>query len=1045
MSLLRNVAQQTLILTFVSLAAWAPAHGQQKGEGSGSVSGSSAIQGKVIAQYTGDALTEALVTLRETGAKTTTNRGGTFRFSGLQAGTYTVEITYLGYNDESIAVETMAGEVSSLAVTLNLTVYDAIDVVGTRGSQITSLNKQRAADNTINVIASDLAGKFPDATAAEALRRVPGVSFQRAERGGEGEFISIRGLDAGLNNVKINGMNSAAAQIGDRRVPLNVFQADAIAEIVVNKTLLPYHDGEGIGGAVELRTRSPLDLGDQVRVSLEGRDAALTDSTGSRVSVSASNVFGAEKNFGVFVSAGFRQRPLRTFQFDVLGDHLPVVLPLDANGDPIEDFSDLPADIAFSETDPFAIEDMRVNVFDDDRENTSVAAAFEWRPTDHTILSLNGTLNVQEILNTRSTVSFNQSDRYTDEDANGNLVSPDGRFFFRGSGPDLLVRGEVEDRKSTNGTLVFEGNTIVNDWTIKYTLGLARGKEEFPLSTEINFLLEDVDDLEGFVTPQGPTGHSYIGFDTTTNPNVPIPLLTALGYAALTNPSMLPIDSLDIFNRSIEEDRQSIGLDLDYDVGSKVLNKVRFGVKHDRLDRRSLDVDLFDDDDIFPDGTFGGGGGFMLSDTDLLSGDLIGFGGIDNPIPALPALLGFDREAVQAFGRNLVASLNGEIDGVNLDREAEENISAAYSMVKLDLTDRWQFLGGVRIERTETTVTPFQDIDLEFDDDSTLDPRTSADDLRVFRKGAPETSSDTHVLPRFLFNYRHSDSLIFRTGVFTALARPQFSALGATQEIDYSEEDSALSIELGNPEIEPAYSINFDIGIEYYSDQIGVLSANVFYKDIDNFLYDGEFSDFSMDSVAGLSLNQISGLEGIDIAAVDDISVSRPQDGNSAEVMGIELNYAQQFRSLPGAWNGLGVIANVTWQETEANVEVSDGFVRQVPFFNAPDQTGTLALTYSKHGIDGALSYSFQGEQIDSLEFYQVDEYEQPYKAVDLSLDYSLPWKGGEALTLYLRAVDLTNSGTRPINHETRGTSRRLLDDIEFIGRQVVLGIRGKL
>ena len=47
------------------------------------------------------------------------------------------------------------------------------------GASSAALNQQRAADNISNVVSGDLRGNFPDNTAAEGLRRLPGITFQR--------------------------------------------------------------------------------------------------------------------------------------------------------------------------------------------------------------------------------------------------------------------------------------------------------------------------------------------------------------------------------------------------------------------------------------------------------------------------------------------------------------------------------------------------------------------------------------------------------------------------------------------------------------------------------------------------------------------------------------------------------------------------------------------------------------------------------------------------------------------------------------------------
>ena len=185
---------------------------------------------------------------------------------------------------------------------------DTVTVV-VKSLQASSLNQQRTAANLSNVVSADQAGRFPDTNAAEALQRVPGIAINREEKGGEGRYISIRGLDSGLNNFKLNGINVAQTDTDTRRIPLDVVQADALSKIVVNKTLLPDMDGDGIGGSVELETGSAFDLNERlIRFNLEGNYNDFAEDLGGKVSATYGDTFGAEDQFGLLISGTYNKR-----------------------------------------------------------------------------------------------------------------------------------------------------------------------------------------------------------------------------------------------------------------------------------------------------------------------------------------------------------------------------------------------------------------------------------------------------------------------------------------------------------------------------------------------------------------------------------------------------------------------------------------------------------------------------------------------------------------------------------------------------------------
>src|SRR5688572_4519571 len=76
-------------------------------------------------------------------------------------------------------------------------VLPEVTVVGQAASMDSALDVQQMADNIVSVVHADGIGQLPDANAAEALQRIPGVSLERDQ--GEGRYIRIRGLGPDLN------------------------------------------------------------------------------------------------------------------------------------------------------------------------------------------------------------------------------------------------------------------------------------------------------------------------------------------------------------------------------------------------------------------------------------------------------------------------------------------------------------------------------------------------------------------------------------------------------------------------------------------------------------------------------------------------------------------------------------------------------------------------------------------------------------------------------------------------------------------------------
>ncbi|HEX7718625.1 MAG TPA: carboxypeptidase regulatory-like domain-containing protein, partial [Woeseiaceae bacterium] len=270
------------------------------GEPVAAQSDSASINGRVVNPASRSGMSGVRVRLVETGATTSTSNDGSFRFGSVPAGSYALELSYIGMDTEVEQVTVAAGQRLDQEFSFGPATMDEVVVTGIRGAQAAALNEQRNNDNISNVISADQLGRFPDRNIAEAMRRVPGVSIEREEKAGDGRYVSIRGLDSGLNNFKLNGMNVAQQEEDNRRIPLDVIQVEAVSMITVNKTLLPDHDGDGIGGAVEMTSATAFDFDrHHVDITAEGFYNDFRGDLGSKLAGTYSTVFGRDDRWGI--------------------------------------------------------------------------------------------------------------------------------------------------------------------------------------------------------------------------------------------------------------------------------------------------------------------------------------------------------------------------------------------------------------------------------------------------------------------------------------------------------------------------------------------------------------------------------------------------------------------------------------------------------------------------------------------------------------------------------------------------------------------------
>lgn len=150
---------------------------------------------------------------------------------------------------------------------------DEVVVTGIRQSLKNALDEKRSAKNIIDGINAEDIGKSSDANIADALARITGVSIERSE--GEGSTVTVRGIDANLNNVTLNGVTLSNAAGADslagggqagQAVDFSAFSSDLLERIEIAKTASADQNEGSLGGAIRLSTFKPLNSRENRRI-----------------------------------------------------------------------------------------------------------------------------------------------------------------------------------------------------------------------------------------------------------------------------------------------------------------------------------------------------------------------------------------------------------------------------------------------------------------------------------------------------------------------------------------------------------------------------------------------------------------------------------------------------------------------------------------------------------------------------------------------------------------------------------------------------------
>jgi TonB-dependent receptor len=219
----------------------------------GTTTGNGIVSG-TVKDTAGAVLQGAQITLQPTAITVASDAQGDFVIPNLVPGTYTVTISYVGFNNSVSTVEVKAGQTTPLNATMtigssNQQVLVNADLVG----DALAINEQRTSANILNVETDTQIQSLPNANVADATGRLPGVTLQRNE--GEGQYVQIRGTEPRLSNTTIDGVVVPGPDPQVRQVDLDTIPAGIVGAIAINKTLSANQDGDAIGGSVDLRIK----------------------------------------------------------------------------------------------------------------------------------------------------------------------------------------------------------------------------------------------------------------------------------------------------------------------------------------------------------------------------------------------------------------------------------------------------------------------------------------------------------------------------------------------------------------------------------------------------------------------------------------------------------------------------------------------------------------------------------------------------------------------------------------------------------------------
>lgn len=415
-----------------------------------------------VKDATGMTLPGAVLKLDRFNRYTVSDNNGYFEFLNVPAGSYRVEVEYLGYEPAVLEATVTAGGNAVVDFVLQEGAQEigAVVVMGDQArGQVKALNQQKTNVNVSNVISADQIGRFPDSNIGDALKRVPGIAMQNDQ--GEARNIVVRGLASELNSVTLNGNRIPSAEGDNRKVQMDVIPSDMIQTIEVNKTLTPDMDADAIGGSVDLVTRAAAG-GQRISLTLlGGYNPIRTGATGSGSFVYGNRFF--NDRLGVVLSASYMNK-------DYGSDNIEAVWAQDDEGN-------------------VYVEEMDIRKYDVQRIRRSATLNIDWKIDSRNTIAADLMYNWRDDREARYRTQFKDIEPVYDGSA---ITGYEGTVVRE-------TKGGIDDRRNRTRRLedqrvqsyVLSGTHLLSpkvdmDWSLSY----AKASEDRPHERYIEYVQE---------------------------------------------------------------------------------------------------------------------------------------------------------------------------------------------------------------------------------------------------------------------------------------------------------------------------------------------------------------------------------------------------------------------------------------------------------------------------------------------------------------------------------------------------------------------------
>ncbi|EOA59559.1 hypothetical protein HMPREF1214_01161 [Bacteroides sp. HPS0048] len=335
--------------------------------------------------------------------------------------------------------------------------------------------------------------------------------------------------------------------------------------------------------------------------------------------------------------------------------------------------------------------------------------------------------------------------------------------------------------------------------------------------------------------------------------------------------------------------------------------------------------------------------------------------------------------------------------------KARETVTAGYLRFDQNFGKKLSAMVGLRLENTHLK---YNGRKLTLNDDGDPESLTVTPDVK---------DSYLNILPSVLLKYNVNEDFKIRGSFTETLSRPKYSAL--IPNVNINNKDNELT--LGNPELKPTTSFNFDLSAEYYFKSVGLVSIGIYYKDINDFIVTQTVRGYEYE---GNSYDKFM----------------QPRNAGDANLLGVEVGYQRDFGFIAPALKCVGFYGTYTYTHSKVNNFNFTGRENEkdLKLPGSPEHTANASLYFEKRGLNVRLSYNFASDFIDEMgESAFYDRYYDKVNYMDVNASYTF----GKKLrtTFYAEANNLLN---QPLRYY-QGISERTMQS-EHYGVKVNAGVK---